>query len=122
MISKLINIYLEINYRLFAYGIGCFLLAFSYPTSLLIPPLKRMYIEYERVGSGRSIFWLSFIGVITMMLLFLVLERAFINDHIFGLKYYILSFFIWMVGGCFALHLLADYRCKSDRKTSVKES
>ncbi len=113
MISKLFNIYLEINFRILAYGVGYILLALSYLTSFIIPPLKKVLKEYDSIGSGSSIFWITFSSTITLILLFAILETIFLNDPSFGLIYYIVSFLVWMACGHFALFLLADYRKKA---------
>ena len=114
MITKLFDIYIDITFRFLAYGIGYLLLAFTYPVAFILPPLKRMLKEYKRIGSYRSVFWVTFSAVITMMLVFVVIEELTSNDPFFNLKYYFISFIIWMFFGFLALFFLADYKRKHE--------
>ncbi len=112
----MLNTYIDIQFRLYAYIIGYVYLALPYLLSFIIPPLKSVIYNFEEKGSKLSIFIISLISGSALFYVIIILYDdviSFSETSSLGLVGWYIGYFIW---GYFALFLLADYRLKEKEK------
>ena len=103
----------------YAYAVGYAYIALTYIPALIIPPLKRIVNDYEKVGTTKSMRIISIISGTFFFIIFNYLT-SYDSEPVFGpvaLFFWYLGYILW---GYFALFLLHDYRqkYKIKRKTT----
>jgi hypothetical protein len=78
---------------------------------LIIPPLKRIVNEYEKVGTAKSMRIISIISATFFFLIFYYLTN-YDPEPVFGPVALFFWYFGYILWGYFALFLLHDYRQK----------
>ena len=99
----------------YAYAVGYAYIALTYIPALIIPPLKRIVNEYEKVGTTKSMRIISLISG-TVLFSFFYYLTSFDPEPVFGpvaLFFWYLGYILWSY---FALFLLHDYRQKNKIK------
>lgn len=108
--------YFNLQFKVLAYTVGYLYLAFPYAVSFVAPPLKRVIQNYEKKGSTKSMFVISFISGS----LFFYLSWFQLDDMDLPFKSIfanILFYLGYIAFGFFNLFFLADYRSKYKTKT-----